>query len=311
MNPLPLIFAVTLLLTGGAIFMLLRASAQSRRAEVALRLRVLGSDDAAVLGQYRPRDAALDNPILRWACHLLWRTGVEIEPDAVAKILLVAVLLVPFAVLAFGVFGGLAVTAVLAAFGWGLLARRAAQRRAKILEQLPPFLESTLRVLSAGNTLEESVAAAARESPEPLRPLMTSVGRQVRLGAPIETVLMEAGEIHRLRDIKVMALAAAVNRKYGGSLKNILKSLIQSIRQRDVAARELRALTAETRFSAVVLSIIPVSLSLYIYIRNPKYYLQMWADPAGQITLIVSILLQVIGVIVILRMMARTGDDDA
>lgn len=313
MNPLTVIFVLTLLLIGGAIFLLTRAGHRERQDEVQLRLRVLGGDDgtAAALGNYRPRDAQLSNPILRWVCHLLWRTGVEIEPGGVAKILLVSALLVPVALVAFGIFGGLAVVAVISALGWGVLARRASLRRARMLEQLPPFLESAMRVLSAGNTLEESVAAAARESPDPLRPLMTSVGRQVRLGAPIEAVLMEAGDIHQLRDLKVMALAASINRKYGGSLKNILKSLIQSIRQRDVAARELQALTAETRFSAIVLSVMPVSLSLYIYIKNPKYYSDMWTDSAGRILLVVSILMQIIGVFIIMRMMARTTDGAA
>lgn len=309
MSGFMLIFLLTLLLIGGAIFLLLRASARDQQEDVRLRLRVLGGDEAAAaLASYHSRDAQLTNPILRASCHLLWRTGAEIEPDAVARILLVLVLLVPMALLLLGVFGGLAVIAVIFALGWGLLARQAASRRAKILEQLPPFLENTIRILSAGNTLEESIAAAARESLEPLQPLMTSVGRQVRLGAPVEAVLMETGEIHRLRDIKVLALAASINRKYGGSMRNILKSLIQAIRQRDVAARELRALTAETRFSALVLSVIPVSLSLYIYIRNPKYYSDMWADSTGRITLIISILMQVLGVFVIMRMMKSTED---
>ena len=312
MNLLMLVFVATLLLIGAAIFLLLRASARDKHEDVALRLRVLGGDEAtAALINYQPRDAKLTNPLLRAACRLVWRTGAEVEPDTVARILLVVALLVPVALLLFGVLGGLLVTTVLALIGWGVLARRAAARRSKMLEQMPPFLESAMRVLSAGNTLEESIAVAAREAPEPLRPLMSSVGRQVRLGAPIEAVLMEAGDIHRLRDIKVMALAAGINRKFGGSMKNILRSLIQTIRQRDVAARELRALTAETRFSAVVLSGIPASLSIYIYMKNPKYYSDMWLDPVGRVLLVLSVLMQLTGVVLIMRMMASTNEGDS
>jgi tight adherence protein B len=165
-----------------------------------------------------------------------------------------------------------------------------------------------MRVLSAGNTLEEALAASARESPEPLRPLMLSLGRQVRLGAPVEQVLMELGDIHRLRDFKVMALASGINRRYGGSLRDIFKSLVQAIRQREVASRELRALTAETRFSALVLSVVPVTISLYIYIQNPDYYSAMWVDLAGRVTLMASITLQVLGVFVIMNMMRSTEE---
>jgi tight adherence protein B len=119
---------------------------------------------------------------------------------------------------------------------------------------------------------------------------------------------METASIHQIRDIKVMALASAINRKYGGSLRNIIRSLIQTIRQRDSAARELRALTAETRFSAMVLSIVPVGLMLYIFAQNPTYYSQMWTDTSGRLMLIVSVIFQVVGVILIYRMMRSTED---
>jgi len=304
-----IIFTIVLLLAAGGIVLLLRAQTQMRREQVALRLRMLGGDEAAaVLADYQPQQADLSNPVVRALSHLLWRTGVEVGAEMVQKVLLISLLIVPVALLLFGITGGTAVLVVVSALAWGWMTRQAARRRARLLEQLPPYLESVIRVLSAGNTLEEALAASAREAPEPLRPLMLSAGRQVRLGAPVEQVLMELGDIHRLRDLKVMALASGINRKFGGSLRNIFKSLVQTIRQREVATRELRALTAETRFSAVVLSVIPVSISLYIYIKNPGYYTAMWADPAGRVTLIVSLTLQVLGVFVIMHMMRSTQD---
>src|SRR3546814_13368620 len=75
---------------------------------------------------------------------------------------------------------------------------------------------------------------------------------------------MQTAEIHQLRDLKVMALAASIKRKFGGSLRNVLRSLISGIRSRENAARELRALTSETRFSALVLAVIPIALMVFI-----------------------------------------------
>lgn len=304
---LMLLFVVAVLLFGGAMVLLVRAGSRERQEEILLRLRAMGSEDAALAMQ--PGRRQINNPLLRWVSHLIWRTGAEIEANTIARALLLFALLVPVAIFIFGLFGGLSAIAILLAFAWVWVSRKASQRRLKILEQFPPFLESVIRVLSAGNTLEESVAAAARESADPIRPLFLSVGRQVRLGAPIDSVLMELAEIHQLRDLKVMALAAAINRKYGGSLRNVLRSLIQAVRSRDTAARELRALTAETRFSALVLSLIPVTLMLYIFGQNPDYYRNMWIDTGGRVLLIASVVLQVIGIIVIYRMMRSTEDD--
>lgn len=303
---LALIFLLAVLLVAGAIWLFVQAGKREREEEVLLRLRAMGGDEAAYVMQ--SDSAQPHNVVLRWACHLVWRTGAELSAQTVAHILLVIVALAIIAVLVLGLFGGVSAIAMLLAFGWAWLNRQGALRRARIVEQLPAFIEGVIRVLGAGNTLDEAISASARESTDPIRPLFISVGRQVRLGAPIEAVLMETAEIHQLRDLKVLALAAAINRKYGGSLRNLLRSLIQAVRARDSAARELRALTAETRFSAFVLSVIPVGLMVYIFAQNPDYYRNMWLDDVGRWLLVGSVLLQVAGVLVIYRMMRSTEE---
>lgn len=302
------VFVLALLGAMVAIGVLLRMQAKTRKEDMALRLRVLGEDaDAHLLTRAKP----IANPVLRFVTDLLTRAGVDLEPERVGQGLLIAAAVAPLLLLLLGALAGLLAIGLAIVAVFGVLSRNAARRRAKIVEQLPAFLEATMRILSAGNTLEESLASAARDSPDPIRPLFISIGRQIRLGAPVESVLAEAGEVHRLRDLKVMALAAAINRKYGGSLRGVIKSLISTIRSRDSAARELRALTAETRFSALVLAVIPVTLSFYIFTKNKGYYAGMWADPSGRIFLIASVLLQIGGVAILWRMMNSTGDPDA
>lgn len=303
-----IIFLLALVLIGGAGWLFVHAGQRERQEEVLLRLRASGGDESLAMAGVQVSDRQITNPLLRWACHLVWRTGVEMLPETVARLLLVLTLLIPVTLFAFGFFAGMIILVMLVLTGWLILNRRAASRRNKIVEQLPTFLESAVRVLAAGNTLEESFAAAARESNDPIRPLFMSVGRQVRLGAPIEVVLAEAAEIHQIHDLKVLALAASVNRKFGGSLRSVLRSLIQAIRSRDMAERELRALTAETRFSAIVLSVIPVAIMLFIILQNPGYYVDMWAETSGRALLIGSVVLQLTGVFVIYRMM-RSAED--
>ncbi|MFP5356928.1 MAG: type II secretion system F family protein [Gammaproteobacteria bacterium] len=308
MNPLMIVIGLSALLAVVAVILFLRAGAREHDEEIQVRLRAAGADESLEPGAYRSPRQQIRNPLLAAVCQLLWRSGVDAEPSVVSRFLWLAILLVPVLILVLGSVAGLGVIGIGAVLFWAILSRRAAARRTLIMEQLPAFLEGMMRVLTAGNTLEESIVATAQESPEPLQPLMLSVGRQVRLGAPVELVLMETGEIHQIRDIKVMALAASINRKYGGSMRNILKSLIQAIRARDVAARELRALTAETRFSAIILSILPVGLSIYVYLQNPGYYTEIIADPTGKTMLLVSLSMQILGILVLIKMMRSTGE---
>src|SRR3546814_6348109 len=87
-------------------------------------------------------------------CHLVWRTGVELQPEVVLRIVIVIALIIPLALFILGLFVGTAFVVFAIIIGWFILAQRAARRRTKIIEQFPAFLESTIRVLAAGNPLD-------------------------------------------------------------------------------------------------------------------------------------------------------------
>jgi len=302
-----LIAAAALVLIGLAFWLFSFAQGKERSEEVLTRLR---SKDEAVAALPMLDSPELHIPGVRWASKLLWRAGSEVQPRQVALYLLgLILLLVMMPVMVEPVFGLLIDLALLIVILF-VLSRRAARRRAQIIEQLPGFLENLIRILSAGNSLEESLGSAAKEAPDPIRPLFASVARQVRLGAPVDQVLSQAGDLYRLRDLKVMALAANVNRRYGGSLRGVFKSLITAIRQRAMALRELRALTGETRFSAVILAIVPISLTIWIYLNNPGYYKQMYADPTGFWIIWVAGGMQVLGSALLYRMVTSIGEDE-
>lgn len=303
-----LYLSAALLTFGLAAWLYLRAGRRSREERLTLRLRALGVDEPGAI--YVARDRELGNPILRAVCHALWRSGLDVEPQIVGRALVIAMFLVPLALVMLGPFAGPGAIIIIGVLVYGWLSQQAAKRRALIVSQLPDLLESVIRVLSAGNTVDESFASSAREAPEPTRTLFLSIGRQVRLGAPIEAVLSEAAEIHQLRDLKVLSLAAAINRKFGGSLRNVLKSLISVVRARDIANRELRALTRETVWSARFLAGIVVFLTFYIYVQNPEYYAEVWAQTSGRGLLVGTGVWELIGMWVMWRML-RTIDRSA
>lgn len=295
------------LLLGVAVWLFLQARDQEYQSDVKMRLRVSGVDEASIA----EGSTTISNPLLRWVCHLFWRTGSDIRPASVVRLLLGVVLGTVLLTVVAGPFIVLPVVGIGLSLFYMLLIQRAVWRRIKIVEQLPAYLENVIRVLAAGNTLDEALNQAAREAPDPIRPLFTSIGRQVRLGAPLEQVLGEAGKIHRLRDLMVMALAASINRKYGGSMRGVLKSLIVVIRQRASAAQELRALTAETRFSAKMLAFINVGLFGWMYFSNPKYYTDMINDSTGLLLLAGSGVMLGLGFVAMWRMLKGIDESES
>src|SRR3546814_6662975 len=125
--------------------LILRASANERRDEVDMLLRVLGnSEDAAATALSLEQDRQLRNPALRWLCHLVWRTGVELQPEVVLRIVIVIALIIPLALFILGLFVGTAFVVFAIIIGWFIFAQRAARRRTRS-EEHTSELQSLMR----------------------------------------------------------------------------------------------------------------------------------------------------------------------
>ncbi|MDR3415964.1 MAG: type II secretion system F family protein [Nevskia sp.] len=300
--------ALALALLAGAVWLYSLAQARERSEGVLTRLRTAQEEEEPAW--FAADSPELDIPGVAWVSRLLWRGGSEARPRSILLLLGLLVAALAMILVVSGLLFGVLIDSLVLIVLYTVLVRRARHYRARIVEQLPGFLENLIRVLSAGNSLEEAMGAAARESAPPIRPLFMSVSRQVKLGEPVDRALGQVGELYDLRDLKIMALAASVNRRYGGSLRGVLKSMIMAIRQRGTAAKELRALTAETRFSALILALIPTLLTSFMLYRNPHFYDTMWSSPTGRAVLISGGVWQIIGMLILWRMVNSVGGEE-
>ncbi|GAB3674782.1 type II secretion system F family protein [Salinisphaera aquimarina] len=295
-----------------AVALLVLASASRHAQNEALIERVgdrpaLASDELHAQGH---DPGHIRNPLVRWVCRRCWSAGIDARPERVNLYLLAGVIAGPLMIVLLGGVGVL-VVAVMVIFPSLFVAQRGRARRRRINAQLPNFLGYLVRALTAGNTLEEGVHSAALESAEPIRSVFLSVSRQVRLGASIEDTLTEAAMVHELRALHILAMSARVNRRYGGSMRRVIASLIETIRQQEAASRELKALTGETRFSAYVVAAIPIAISAFFYLQNPQYYAVMLQSSGGRIAIVLALVLEALGLFIIWRMMSRLQEPDA
>lgn len=299
--------AMSLLLAAAAVWLFARA--QSRAGDEALEERIgqvsTGDFVDELAGMRHLR--RIRNPLTRNVCHQFWGAGIDMRP-ATANLLIIGFIGLVILLALINLLIGLALGAAVLAISVLVLRQRVQARRRQIAGQLPDFLEYVMRSLTAGNTLDEALQSAALESVEPCRSLFLSVSRQVRLGASMEETLSEAAAVHQLRALHILALSARVNRRFGGSMRRVIKSLIGAIRRQDAASRELKAMTGETRFSAYVVAAIPIFISGIMFLVNPGYYEPMIASGGGRIAMGVGVVLQVIGLVTIWRMMAALRD---
>lgn len=274
----------------GALYFIHRGQERAKQERVEQRLSRVGIS----LSTIRRRD---------WINLQLERAGIELD-DTKRNIITFALgLLVILAMFQFGLLVGVVVLIVIALLVLGVLHWLFARRQVLIVAQLPRLLEQVVRMMRTGKTIGDSFFIATEDADQPLRAVMDKLGRNINLGMTIPEAFEDLAETYRLQELRVLALGIGVNARFGGSLIDLLNNVVLLIQQREKAQRQLKALTGETRASAVVLSGLPVFIGAFMMISSPGYIGAMLDDDGGLKILVAAGVAQLSGMFVLWRMM--------
>ncbi|HEF4761764.1 TPA: type II secretion system F family protein [Pseudomonas putida] len=177
------------------------------------------------------------------------------------------------------------------------------RRLTRMIEQLPPLLDHAVRSLKSGRTLADAVLGAIDAVEDPLKNAMGRIQRNVQMGVSLADAAWDFAELYEKDELRLFALGLKINHRYGGNASEVLENLIKMIREREQAARQLKAMTGETRVTAVVLASLPVTLAGYFLISNPTYLLAMWDTSSGRTMLATAFGLQTVGCLALWRML--------
>lgn len=210
-----------------------------------------------------------------------------------------AFLIVGFAV------GWLAGSAALVVLGIGfffLLYARAQKYRARLTQQLPGFLDNTVRLVTIGNSVQAAFQMAAASTKDPLQSVIEKAASLARAGMDLENAVAHVARQTRLDELHLLAAILRISVRYGGRVDLLLERVANFMRDREQAEQDLSAMTAETRLSAWVLSLLPVAVCSLIISFNASYFLRMWNDASGRNFIWAAAVLQILGVVLLYRM---------
>ncbi|MBF8221317.1 type II secretion system F family protein [Halomonas sp. 328] len=260
--------------------------------------KTLGSESLPSRRRRLPRDS-LKEVVLD---HLL-ASGVHLGDRGLILLGGLLLLIIVGVLLMFGhrlgallVLGGLVVINL----GLGL---RAQYLRQKIRDQLPNFMEQVVREIGVGATLEIAFRRNVERVPMPLRDALSRIAVRRDLGMELHEGLQRESQLLKIHEFDLLATAVEVNQVHGGSLKEILGSFVELLRQQERGRRELKALTGETRVTAVVLAGMPVALAGFMLASNPEFLAPMLESPGGQMALWIALGLELGGCFTLWRML--------
>lgn len=155
-------------------------------------------------------------------------------------------------------------------------------RKTKIIEkQMPEAMELLARSLRAGHALPSSIELASKEIPHPLGGEMRIVYEEQRLGLGLNTALRRMGERVASQDLQYFVTAVMLQSETGGNLAEVMENIGYLIRERLKLKGKIQALTAEGRFSALILALLPFVVFAALCLLNRNYINTLMKEPTG------------------------------
>ena len=125
-----------------------------------------------------------------------------------------------------------------------------------------------------------------------------------KLGLSMPQAFRRMGNRVASQDLRFCVTAVIIQSETGGNLAEILENIGLIIRERLKLKGKIQGLTAEGRFSALILSLLPIVTFLALYFVNRSYVMTLFQDPLGIQLLTCAIGSICIGIFIMKRMVS-------
>jgi tight adherence protein B len=194
-----------------------------------------------------------------------------------------------------GVLLGLLI-AVGVPFGAKLLLKlKAGRRQAAFADQLDDSLQLMASSLRAGHSLLRALDSVSHEAASPTAEEFARIVNETRVGRDLNDSLEEVAARMGSEDFTWVAQAIAIHREVGGNLAEVLDAVGNTIRERGAIRRQVKALAAEGKLSAVVLMALPFGIVGFISMTNPAYLAVFTTSLIGWVMLAVASGMMLVG----------------
>ena len=196
-----------------------------------------------------------------------------------------------------GLLGG-----ILTVFGAVIFLQRRISRRKEAFErQLADCLSLVSNSLRAGFSFLQTMEIISREMQPPMSTEFANVMRNTSLGRTMEDALQEMDQRVGNEDFSLVITAVLIQQQVGGNLATILDNSRETISERIRLRREVGTLTAQGKFSGLVLTCIPVALGLFFAVTSPEYLKPLLTTSIGKMAIGAAVVMEIIGYLIISR----------
>ena len=175
-------------------------------------------------------------------------------------------------------------------------------RQRQMEDQLPQALDFLSRALRAGHSMSTALALMGEELPRPLGEEFQRAYDQHALGVDMDTVLRQSTRRVESVDYAFFITAILIQRQTGGDLASVLDNIGDMIRGRIKLQKQVKAKTAEGRFTGYVLAVFPMVMFVICYLMNPETWRVMLETTPGVVAMGLTLCMQGMGLYMIRKL---------
>lgn len=177
------------------------------------------------------------------------------------------------------------------------LSSRGRKRTRDFEGQLPDVLNLLSGGLRTGWGLQQAIDLVVTEGSQPASDEFRRVQIEARLGVPVEAAMESMADRLDSDMFRWVVSAVSIQREVGGNLAEVLDNVAKSVRDRDALYRQVAALTAEGRLSAIILGMLPFLVAGGMFVVSPTYITTGLSSPLAIPVVVCALALLGIGII--------------
>ena len=177
------------------------------------------------------------------------------------------------------------------------------KRQASLRQDFPNMLDSVVRSLQSGYSIDGAIGAVAEDMSGALAKEMSVINKQLSVGISMRDILREFQRRVDIPEAHFFVVTLIIQRETGGQLAAILSELSKLMRRRERFQAKLKTLTAESRFTAWFIGGAPVVYILYKYFFDKESMQFFLHDPMGIKMFAFSVVMIVLGAVILRQML--------
>ncbi len=234
----------------------------------------------------------------------LYYADLNIQVDVF--MLVSALFCLPFLIIAVFTTPYVILLGVLASFIPFIIIKFLIMKRTNLFtQQFPEALDLLSSSLRAGHSLYSAFDVIVKEMPSPINQVFKNTVDEISFGIDTKDAILSLTRVMPFSmDLKFFTTAVILQREVGGNLAKILDTLSITIRERFKTLGQLKAQTSQSKFSGIILTLVPPLIAIILFFISPGYMDPLLHTTQGNIAIAISVTMLSIGIFCIAKILS-------